>query len=149
MRSSAEIVPKFAERRSCNAFLYTPLADELYFRETRVYHLDYTGSAPTARRFVTRVLVDENIENVHFDEPPQYPGFRFMIDLAMKPSVLDLEKEYILKYYAHVRTPDFVLERLQIVRRFYIEKGKGEVPVERLLRDLANPAIHSWTVIDG
>lgn len=149
MRSSAEIVHKFAERRSCNAFLYTPLAEELYFRETRVYHLDFTGSAPTVQRFVTRVLVDENIETVHFDAAPQFPGFRYLIDLAMKPSVLDLEKEYILKYYAHVRTPDFNLEKLQIVRRFYIEKGKNEVPAERLLRDLANPAIHSWTVIDG
>ena len=37
---------------------YTPLAEELYFRETRVYHLDFTGSAPTVQRFVTRVLED-------------------------------------------------------------------------------------------
>jgi hypothetical protein len=153
MRFEAEVVSRFAGAEDCDRILYAPLAHKLRYRRTRVYTLEIDGHRAAAERFVRDVLVDPVSQDVHFGGGPALPGALFHLDYGMKPGALDLEKEAVARYHGELRDPGFALASLTITQRVYVfdpapGSAAGPPPVERFVRDVVNPAIHTWHVSD-
>ncbi len=73
----------------------------------------------------------------------------FFLDYGMKPGALDLEKETIARYHGELEAPGFVLNSLKITQRVYVfGDGGSQVSADRFVRDIVNPAIHTWNVSD-
>jgi len=142
---SAEIVSRFAPAKSAAGLVYAPIGEGVEYRETRVYDLAFEGDSEAVQKFVREVLSDEHAQDAHFsdgtDRRPAIDGATYFVDVSMKRNVLDLEKEYLLKYYRSLQDPGFTLEDLVIKRRIYIFGDAAVLPASQLERDLVNPVI--------
>jgi phosphoribosylformylglycinamidine (FGAM) synthase PurS component len=147
MNFEIEIVNRYAREKSCNELLYAPIDAHLRARETRGYRVGFSGEVSTLRTFAHDVLTDEVSETVHEGDTPALEGYRFYIDVSLRPDCLDLEKEYILKFYHELDTPGFTIEDITVFHRYYIFGDDDSVPAERFVRDLCNPVIHTWKVV--
>jgi phosphoribosylformylglycinamidine (FGAM) synthase PurS component len=143
-----EIVNRYAREKSCNELLYAPLESALRARETRGYRVEFSGEVSALRAFTHDVLADSVSETVSEGEQAALSGYRFYIDVSLKPGCLDLEKEYILRFYGELEKPGFTLENLTVFHRYYL-LGDDPVPSERFVKDLCNPVIHTWSVISA
>ena len=114
-------------------------------RESRLYVLDASGDEQAAKDFIDHVLADKYSQTVHLEGSPAISDYRFYLDIGMKANTLDLEKEYILKYYRGHDELGFELKDLSIYRRIYI-LGEDSVPADTFIKDLVNPVIHTWEV---
>jgi hypothetical protein len=142
-----EIVNRYAPERSINALLYTPVKSALRCRETRLYELDTEGPEERVAAFVRKVLADPVSDTVHAGEAPALGDWCYIVDVWMKPGVLDLEKNMILQFFHELPDPGFSLRRLRLVRRLYLGGAEEDVPPERVIRDVVNPAIQTQRVI--
>jgi hypothetical protein len=62
----------------------------------------------------------------------------------MKGGALDLEKETILNYFRSLQNPGFTLTKLILRKRVYVFGNEAnEAP---FVRDICNPAVHTWEV---
>lgn len=140
-RHRIEIVNRYAGANPTGELLYTPVDGDSTYRETRVYDLLLAegSTAADAEAFALRVLADEHAQVVHLDAPPAIDGYRYYIDILLKPNVLDLEKNMIRKLEPKV-------EDLTIRRRIYVQ-GEDELPPGRLTRDLVNPVIQQAEIV--
>ncbi len=136
-----EVTGKFDEQRDCSALLYAPLAGSATFLQARIYRFDYDGDREQLRAFVYRTLVDHHAHEFNDAGDPAITGHDFFLEIGMKPGVLDNEKEAVLEFYRSQVEPGFDLVNLQIFRRYYIF---GSIEVEIFVRDMCNPAVHSW-----
>ena len=143
-----EIVNRYAREKSCNELLYAPLDSNLRARETRGYRVEFSGEVSALRAFTHEVLADSVSETVSEGDQAALSGYRFYIDVSLRAGCLDLEKEYILRYYNELETPGFTLDGLTIFHRYYLF-GEDPVPSERFVKDLCNPVIHSWNVVSA
>jgi phosphoribosylformylglycinamidine (FGAM) synthase PurS component len=142
-----EVSQRLQGRRSCNALLYVPREDAPGFQSTRRYEFEYNGSRDGVERFARRVLLDPVSQEMHFGDQPVYPGYSFILDYGMKPGALDLEKEAVLQFYRETHDSGCSVEGLRITKRLYIFRESGEEPsAASLVRDIVNPAIHSWKI---
>ena len=141
----AEVVGKFDHQSDADRLLYAPLASPCTYLRTRIYRLEYDGAAEDAEAFVQRVLVDPYSEHLHFGDEPALDGFAFYLEYGMKPGALDLEKEAILTSYRGARHKKIEIATLELSQRIYLFSG-GDVSPERFVRDVCNPAIHTWSV---
>ncbi len=148
MNAVFEITDRYLEAGDCSALLYAPLDLDLRYRQTRRYSLDFVGDETAVVDFVVKTLLDEVGQELHQGDGAALRDYRFAIDYGMKPGALDLEKEAVMDYYRNLKTPGFELNDLRIEQRIYVF-GEEEVSPDRFVRDICNPAIHTWSVIDG
>ncbi len=148
MRLEAEVIGRFDGAGDCDKLLYAPLGRKLRFRHSRVYQLDFDGDAEAVERFVRRVLVDRVSQDLHLGGEPGLQGWLFHLDYGMKPGALDLEKEAVCRYHGELSDPGFEMRSLAISQRIYVfgDDPADEVPIDRFVRDIVNPAIHIWNV---
>ena len=90
-----------------------------------------------------KVLADPVRDLLHDEGAPAVRDFKYYIEFGLKANCLDLEKEYLLRFYRELENPGFELHDLRITQRVYV---LGDLPPERLVKDLINPVIHTWTV---
>jgi len=148
MREFYEISDRFIEAADANHLLYEPLDEGLVFRRTRRYLFEFSGAAKALDAFVRRTLLDPVSQDLHQGESPALKDFAFALEYGMKPGALDLEKETVLSYLAGIEDRGFEVDSLVIRQRLYLFGGK-DARSERFVRDLCNPAIHQWNVIQG
>ncbi len=142
-----EVFSRFRPAADANRLLYTPIADKLTFRQSRLYTADCEGDIDAAREYLRTVLVDTISQNVVEDGTPAFSGELFCISYGIKKGVLDLEKEAIMSNYAGRSGLAFTLHRLSISQKIYIYgAGDRATLAARFCRDVCNPAIHSWTI---
>ena len=144
MRCVAEVVGRFDSEGDADSLLYTPTGAGFRYRHTRVYTFEYEGDAAAVEQFIKNVLVDANTQDLHLTEKPAINDAAFVLDYAMRPGALDLEKESVVDYFTELADPGFELTSLTITQRVYIF-GEGAKP-EPFVRDIVNTAIHTWNV---
>lgn len=139
-----EILGQFDRESDCQKLLYAPLQQKLSFRETTVYKVDYEGDAAALEGFVRQVLLDPISQTLRDGATPAFEKAAFVLEYGMKGGALDLEKETILAYYRSLSSPAFQINRLMLRKRIYVF---GEnAPDAPFVRDICNPAIHTWEV---
>lgn len=144
-----EICGRFEEASDCDRLLYAPLKRALSYRESKVYRFRWQGEDEAAlRAFAERCLLDRVSQVLLTQGEAPWRGFAFCLEYGMKTSVLDLEKEAILSYYRSLNAPAFRVEGLFIRRRIYVFGDAGSAEREVLVRDLVNPAIHEYRLLD-
>lgn len=148
LNTTFEILGKFDHESDCRKLLYAPLSKPLTCRETQCYRVEHEGDAAAAGAFVRRVLLDPISQEMRDDGSLAFPTAAFVLEYGMKGGALDLEKETILGYYRALESPGFDLKKLTLRKRIYVF-GEGADPAP-FIRDVCNPAIHTWEVIkDG
>lgn len=148
MKAVFEITDRYLEAGDCSALLYAPLDQDLSYRQTRRYSLDFEGDEAAVVGFVVKTLLDEVGQELHQGDEAALNGYLFAIDYGMKPGALDLEKEAVVAFYQNLKAPGFELNDLKLEQRVYVF-GEGDASPDRFVRDICNPAIHTWSVIDG
>lgn len=147
LNTTFEILGKFDSESDCQKLLYAPLSQHLTYRETQCYRVEHDGDASAATGFVKRVLLDPISQEMRDDGKPAFPKAAFILEYGMKGGALDLEKETILGYYRALQAPGFDLQKLTLRKRIYVF-GTAADPAP-FIRDVCNPAIHTWEVIKG
>jgi hypothetical protein len=143
----AEVIGLFDHAGDANALLYTPLAAALTARHTRRYTVDYTGDEAALTAFLTKVLADPVSHQLRTGTPPALDGSAFYLDYGMKPGALDHEKETILAHHRSAPSPGFTITSLKISHRIYLFGPPGSAThADRFVKDIVNPAIHTWQV---
>ena len=155
MNLTAEVVGLLDSPADCSKLLYAPLSEPLTFRQTRRYSLEYSGSEELAKAFIEKVLFDPVSERLHFGETAALEGARFALDYGMKAGALDLEKEAVMRYYRETaesgNAGGLEIQSLEISHRIYVfsaDDGASADPL-RFIKDVCNPAIHTWSVTDA
>jgi hypothetical protein len=144
MTQSFEILGKFDHESDCQKLLYAPLNQKLTFRETNLYKVDYEGDAAALESFVRQVLLDPISQELREGGAPAFEKASFVLEYGMKGGALDLEKETILGYFRSLQNPGFTLTKLTLRKRVYVFGSEAsEAP---FVRDICNPAIHTWEV---
>lgn len=146
MPFTAEVSTRRAQPKSCQGLLYAPLSEPLSYLQTQRYVLEHTGSDEALTAFIRKVLVDDVCQDLHLNTEPLHPDCRFYLDYGMKPGALDLEKETILNYHREVATGELEIQSLKIFKRLYIFGESESVDSAPFVRDVVNPAIHTWNV---
>mgnify|MGYP003628503232 CR=1 FL=1 len=148
MPFTAEVSARLAKPKSCQALLYAPLDQPLTYRQTQRYAFEHIGDDAALTEFIRKVLVDDVCQDLHLGDTPAIEGAVFHLDYGMKPGALDLEKETILNYHREVADGRFEIQSLKIYKRLYIFGDPGETSPEPFIKDIVNPAIHTWSVTD-
>ncbi len=146
MPFTAEVSTREAKPKSCQGLLYAPLDQPLSYLQTQHYVFEFSGDEAALTTFIRKVLVDDVCQDLHLNTASIHHDCRFFIDYGMKPGALDLEKETILNYHREVATGDFEIESLKIYKRVYIFGDAPAVSPDPFIRDMVNPAIHTWNV---
>ena len=148
MPFTAEVSARLAQPKSCQGLLYAPLEKSLTYRQTQRYLFEFTGDEGALKAFIRKVLVDDVCQDLHLGDRPVFERWRFHLDYGMKPGALDLEKETILNYHRQVPDERFSIQSLKIYKRLYIFGDPGQTSPEPFIKDIVNPAIHTWNVTD-
>ncbi|MDB6071692.1 MAG: hypothetical protein JWL81_2863 [Verrucomicrobiales bacterium] len=166
MRLPAEVIGRFDHAGDANSLLYTPLSEKLTARHTRRYLVDYTGDEKALTAFLAKVLADPVSHELRTGEAPALDGYSFYLDYGMKAGALDHEKETILALHRSTAAaasataagndagsapnesgPAFTITGLKINHRVYLYGPEGTAAhADRFVRDIVNPAIHTWQV---
>lgn len=146
MPFTAEVSTRLARPKNCQALLYAPLEKSLTYLHTQRYLFEFSGEEAALTEFIRKVLVDDVCQDLHLNAGPVYQNALFYLDYGMKPGVLDLEKETILKYHRETPAGPFAIKSLKIEKRLYIFGDPGVTSAEPFIKDIVNPAIHTWTV---
>jgi hypothetical protein len=143
-----EVVGRFDAPGHCNELLYAPLEGDLTFRRTRWYCFEFDGDREAVKTFVQSTLLDAVSQEAHFGGDAALEGYRFHLDYGMKKGALDLEKESILGYYRELEDTGFELKRLELATRIYVFGEAESGSRKHFIRDIVNPAIHTYTIGD-
>ena len=152
MHLQAEVIGRFDRAGDANALLYTPLAAKLTARHTRRYTVEFTGDEAALVAFLTKVLADPVSHELRTGSAPALGGSAFFLDYGMKTGALDHEKETILAHHHSTAAltgsaPAFMITSLKINHRVYLFGEAGAAAhADRFVRDIVNPAIHTWQV---
>lgn len=146
----AEVIPVFSHAGDANRLLYTPLTRPLTERGTRRYTVEYEGDEAALTAFLAKVLADPVSHELRTGDAPAFNGYSFILDYGMKGGALDLEKETILAHHRGDTGAPFTIHSLRIHQRFYIFDAAQSTDTpqlaDRFVRDIVNPAIHTWKV---
>lgn len=147
MRLQAEVIGRFDHAGDANALLYTPLAQKLTARHTRRYLVDFTGDEAAVVVFLNKVLADPVSHELRTGDAPALTGYAFFLDYGMKAGALDHEKETIMAHHCSLADGGFTITGLKINHRVYLFGESGAAAhADRFVRDIVNPAIHTWQV---
>ncbi len=140
-----EIIGKFDSESDAQKLLYGPQPVRLTYRETQAYKVDFEGDEKALTDFVKRVLVDAISQEMRDSgEKLAFDKAAFVLEYGMKGGALDHEKETILAYYRKQEKPGFDLKKLTLRKRVYV--FGAEAKPAPFVRDVCNPAIHSWEI---
>lgn len=139
-----EILGQFDHESDCQKLLYAPLSQKLTYRETTVYKVEFEGDAAALESFVRQVLLDPISQTLREGESSAFEKASFTLEYGMKGGALDLEKEMILNYYRALENPAFQLNKLTLRKRVYVFGDQADS--RPFVRDICNPAIHTWEV---
>jgi hypothetical protein len=114
-----------------------------YF-STRRYELHYEGAARELHGFVRDVLADDVVETVHEEPGACLSRYGFYLDIGLKAGLLDLEKEYLLRYLGSVADAPFSIQEIKKSRCYYFSGDPMDVAPEQFIGDMVNPVIHRW-----
>ena len=141
---SFEILGLFDKESDCHKLLYAPVVHPWTYRETQVYTVEFEGDEAALEGFVRRVLLDPISQELRDAVTPAFPAAAFVLEYGMKGGALDLEKETILNYFRALPEAGFQLIKLTLRKRIYVfGEGAEATP---FVRDVCNPAIHTWEV---
>jgi hypothetical protein len=146
MRVLYEIAGKFEEAAPCDGLVNSQVDPEVTYRRSRVYDFHFDGDAAGVDQFVRHCLFDEIGQELAQDRP-LWTGESLVLEVAMKPGALDLEKEAILACHRGRPGSGFTLEKFRLIHRFYFFGPVTEAVERRLVRDLVNPAIHTHNLV--
>jgi hypothetical protein len=151
MRLQAEVIGRFDHAGDANALLYTPLEAALTARHTRCYTVEYTGDETALTAYLRKVLADPVSHELRTGGTPAWTTSAFFLDYGMKAGALDHEKETILAHYRSTLAagdPGFAITSLKVNHRIYLfgEETGVEAHAGRFVRDVVNPAIHTWQI---
>ena len=148
MRLQAEVIGRFDHAGDANSLLYTPLADRLTVRHTRRYLVDYEGDVAALTAFLTKVLADPVSHELRAGDAPALTDYAFCLDYGMKAGALDHEKETILAHHQSTAAgAGFSITSLRINHRVYLFGAPGTAAhADRFVKDIVNPAVHTWQV---
>jgi len=152
MRLQAEVIGRFDHAGDANALLYTPLAAKLTARHTRRYTVEFTGDEAALVAFLAKVLADPVSHELRTGSQPALEDFAFFLDYGMKAGALDHEKETIMAHHLSTAALPgagvaFAITSLKINHRVYLFGEPGVAAhADRFVRDIVNPAIHTWQV---
>jgi phosphoribosylformylglycinamidine (FGAM) synthase PurS component len=145
-----EVIDRFEERIPARELVYSSIPEDCTVRETRVYEIAGSGSRSQLEDFVDEVLVDPVSQEREFlegENDSTRTDFDHRLDLWLKDSVLDLEEEYLLEYCDdHRDSETFRVDDIRIMTRYYVYNVESDDVIETLVRDVANPVIHDWSV---
>lgn len=144
MTQAFEILGKFDQESDCQKLLYAPLGRRLTYRETTVYRVEFEGDAAALEAFVRQVLLDPISQTLRDASTPAFSAASFVLEYGMKGGALDLEKETILGYFRTLENPGFTILKLTLRRRVHV--FGDDAPDAPFVRDICNPAIHTWEV---
>lgn len=146
----AEVTGRYDHAGDANRLLYTPLPRPLTVQETRRYSVEYEGDGEALTAFLRKVLADEVSHTLTTGDAPALSGYSFILDYGMKGGALDLEKETILAHHRGDTAAGFTIQSLRINRRLYVfdAVNAADTPdlAPRFVRDIVNPAIHTYKV---
>lgn len=143
-KRSFEVTGLFDREHACQKLLYAPIQGGCTYRETQVYHVEYEGSEAALEQFMRKVLVDAISQELSSADQVKFPKAAFVLEYGMKGGALDLEKETILRYLRDEPQADLNVIGLTLRKRIYVfGENLTEAP---FVRDVCNPAIHSWSV---
>ena len=144
----AEVIGRFDHAGDANALLYTPLADTLSVRHTRRYFIEFEGDEVAVMAFLIKVLADPVSHELRTGDAPALTDYAFYLDYGMKAGALDHEKETILAHHHHPAAgAGFTVNSLKIQQRIYLFGGPGAAAhADRFVKDIVNPAVHTWQV---
>ena len=146
----AEVTGRYDHAGDANRLLYTPLPRPLTAQETRRYTVEYEGDEAALTAFLAKVLADDVSHALTTGDAPALKGASFMLDYGMKGGALDLEKETILAHHRGDSEAGFTIQSLRINRRLYVFDAAHSPETvqfaDRFVRDIVNPAIHTWKV---
>jgi hypothetical protein len=146
----AEVTGRYDHAGDASRLLYTPLPRPLTAQETRRYTVEYEGDGGALTAFLQKVLADAVSHILTTGDAPALTGAAFFLDYGMKGGALDLEKETILAHHRGDKDAGFTIQSLRIHRRLYVfDASKSpDTPqfADRFVRDIVNPAIHTWKV---
>jgi len=149
----AEVTGRFDHAGDASRLLYSPLPRPLTAQETRRYTVEYDGDGNALTAFLQKVLADEVSHALTTGEAPALSGSAFILDYGMKGGALDLEKETILAHHHGDKDAGFTIQSLRINRRLYVFDASKSADTaqfaDRFVRDIVNPAIHTWKVVAG
>lgn len=150
MRLPAEVIGLFEHAGDANRLLYTPISRPLTVRGTRRYLVDFTGDEEALKAFLAKVLADPVSHELRTGEAPALSGYAFYLDYGMKAGALDHEKETILKLHRSSPAAGFEIQNLRINHRLYLfdaaQSPDTAALADRFVKDIVNPAIHTWHV---
>ena len=148
MRLQAEVIGRFDHAGDANALLYAPLGEKLTARHTRRYCIDYEGDEALLHVFLTKVLADPVSHELRTGDAAALTGYSFFLDYGMKAGALDHEKETILAHHhSTAARTGFSISGLKINHRVYLFGEAGAAAhADRFVKDIVNPAIHTWQV---
>ena len=148
MPLQAEVIGRFDHAGDANALLYTPLADKLTARHTRRYLVDYEGDQSTVTAFLIKVLADPVSHEFRTGDAPALTNYAFFLDYGKKAGALDHEKETILAHHHNTAAgAGFTITSLRINHRVYLFGEPGAAThADRFVKDIVNPAVHTWRV---
>ena len=150
MRLQAEVIGRFDHAGDAGRLLYAPLPRPLTVRETRRYTVEYEGEEAALAAFLTKVLADSVSHELRLGDAPAFTGWAFTLDYGLKSGALDLEKETILRHHREDKEAAFSIHSLHIYKRLYVfdETTAPDTLTlsDRFVRDIVNPAIHTWKV---
>ena len=106
--------------------------------------MDFGGAVESVHTFVSRVLADEITETVHTGPDPAVDNFHFAIEMGLKAGLLDLEREYILRYLESGARMPFSMNDIRKTNCYYFSGDKMDLPPDRFVADMVNPVIHRW-----
>ena len=112
--------------------------------------MDYEGDGAALTAFLSKVLADPVSHGLTTGDAPAFTGSSFILDYGMKGGALDLEKETILAHHRGDADAGFTIHGLRIHRRLYVfdaqHAPETAALADRFVRDIVNPAIHTWKV---
>jgi phosphoribosylformylglycinamidine (FGAM) synthase PurS component len=143
-----EVIDRFEDSIPCRELVYSALPGDCSVRGTRVYEINGSGSRDQLESSVDDVLVDSVSQEREFlngETDSVRTDFDHRLDLWLKDTVLDLEEEYLLEYCEDHRET-FTVDEIRIMTRYYVYDVVSDEVIETLVRDVANPVIHDWSV---
>jgi hypothetical protein len=145
MRAIYEIAGKFEEPVPCETLVNGWVDPAVTVRRSRVYEFAYSGDGEALGGFVRHCLFDPISQVLGRDEG-LWPEAGFVLDVAMKPGALDLEKEAILDVQRRWPEAGFRIESLRLHHRYAAFGPVTAEVIRRMERDLVNPAIQTRRV---
>lgn len=146
---SVEISSLYRDFASALDLLISSYEEGILYRKNRGYRIElYEGiDSSSIERFVEEVLLDPFSETFIFDRYAE-EEFDLMIEFGFRPDCLDCERETLLDFIKSSPCYSHSIRDIRCFHRIYL-RNLPSIDREKILKDIVNPVIHTWRVVDG